>query len=161
MKAQRTVPGRPVNDSSSVVDKIIDLVADTLGAADGVEAEDVRTELAEAATALGLLAAGGHLRDVGVVLVTEGLRLEVAVPVGEGALSADEDVRRPRMAAAASGWSLHLPAPEPLIAVVRSAARQCAHLSTDPAPDDPPPSPSVGSATAIDLSRLRSLEVRS
>lgn len=153
MKATRTVPARPVNDTESVTRKIIDLVAETLGRSHHLDADGIRAELAVAEASLALLAVGGHLRRGDLVLAAPGLRLRIDVPVGEDALSATEYIEPPRGAANADRWTLHLPAPDALGPVVKAAGRSSPHVSLEPAPDEPPQQAS-SPASQIDLSRL-------
>lgn len=161
MNSTRTIPGRPAATGSEVVDKITDLVAETLDQADAIDGQSVRDELATAAATIGLLALGGHLRTSGLVLISEGLRLGMVVPVGEDALAATEDTRRPRLAQAAAGWTLHLPSPDGLGAAVNSVARACPHLSTAPPPDEAPSAPGRDLSQSIDLTRLKKAANRS
>lgn len=154
MKATRTVPGRPVNDVASVTAKIVDLVAETLNRSSDLDEAEVRSELDRATEAIGLLAVGGHLRRGELVMVASGLRLRVDVPVGEDALTAAESTDPPRGAASADDWTLHLPAPGSLAAVVNAAARSCPHLSLEGAPDEAPPRRDSTGASKIDLARL-------
>ena len=156
MKATRTVPGRPVNDSGSTTAKIISLVATTLDRSPSLNADAIRAELDAAEAALGLLAAGGHLRRGELVLVTPGLRLRINVPVGEDALAATEFTDAPRGAATADAWTLHIPAPETLATVARAASKSCPHVSVEPAPTEAPPRKDTVAASTIDLSRLAS-----
>ena len=154
MKATRTVPGRPVNDSSSTAAKIIGLVAATLDRSPSFDANEVRAELDAAEAALGLLAVGGHLRRGELVLVTPGLRLRIDVPVGEDAFAATEYTDTPRGAATADHWTLHLPVPDTLASVVKAASRSCPHVSTEPAPAEAPARAARDLVSTIDLSRL-------
>ena len=154
MKATRTVPGRPVNDTVSVTTKIIDLVIETLDRSPSLDADEIRAELDAAATALGLLGVGGHLRRGELVLVTPGLRLRIDVPVGEDALAATEYADPPRGAAAAADWTLYLPVPDSLSAVVNAASRSCPHVSHEAAPADVATRQDRSAADTIDLSRL-------
>jgi hypothetical protein len=154
MKATRTVPGRPVNDTGGVTRAIIDLVAETLDRSSHLDAAEIRSELDAGREAIGLLAAGGHLRRGELVMVAPGLRLQVDVPVGEDALSATENTDPPRGVASADEWTLHLPAPDTLAAVVNAAARSCPHVSLNVAPNEAPPRKANTEASKIDLSRL-------
>ena len=154
MKAIRTVPGRPVNDSSSTTARIIKLVAETLDRSPSLDVDAIRVELDAAETALGLLAVGGHLRRGELVLVTSGLRLRIDVPVGEDALAATEHTDPPRGAASADAWILHIPVPDTLATIVRAVSKSCPHVSVEPAPTEAPPRKDSAAASTIDLSRL-------
>lgn len=160
MRATRTVLGRPVNDIRTVVRKVVGLVAETLDRSPSLSAVEVQAELEAATAALGLLSVGGHLRRGELVLVVPGLRLRIDVPVGEDALGATEYVDPPRGAATATDWSLHLPRPGSLVAIVNSAARNCPHVSVEPAPAEAPPRQGRSVASSIDLSRLAEVGVR-
>lgn len=154
MKATRTIPARPINDGETVAVKVTDLVAMTLDRSPHLEAGSIRDELASAQSALALLGSGGHLRRGELVLVAPGLRLRIDVPVGEDAIAAAENTDPPRGAGTATTWTLHLPVPDGLAAMVRSVAQSCPNVSTDPAPDDEPEVQSHKVAETIDLSRL-------
>jgi hypothetical protein len=154
VKATRTIPARPVNDGNSVAQKIIDLVGATLDRSPHLDATTIRTELERATPVLALLASGGHLRRGQLVLTAPGLRLRIDVPVGEDALKAGENLDPPRGAGSADDWTLHVPVPDSLAGIARAAARACAHLSVEAAPDDEPEVQSQSLAAAIDLSRL-------
>ncbi len=160
MKATRTLPGRPVNSTSSVVTKIINLVAKTLDHSPSLDVDEIRAELRTAATALGLLCAGGHLRRGELVLVVPGLRLRIDVPVGEDAFASRDHMDPPRGAATADDWSLHLPVPDCLATVVKAASRSCRHISLEPAPTEAPPRKWSSLASTIDLSRLADMRGR-
>lgn len=154
MKATRTMPGRPVNDTRTVVTKVVNLVTETLDRSPRLNADEIQKELDGATAALGLLSVGGHLRHGELVLVAPGLRLRIDVPVGEDALRASEYVDPSRGAATADDWSLHLPVPDSLAAVVKAATRSCPHVSAKPAPAEAPPPQGRSLASRIDLSRL-------
>ena len=160
MKATRTVPGRPVNDTGTVVTKVVNLVTETLDRSPRLNNDEIQAELEAVTTALGLLSMGGHLRRGELVLVTPGLRLRIDVPVGEDALGATEYVDPPRGAATADDWSLHLPAPGSLAAVVKAACRSCPHVSVEPAPTEAPSRQGRSVASMIDLSRLADIRGR-
>lgn len=154
MKATRTVPGRPVNDSNSATAKIIDLVAETLSRSPSLDGEEIRDELQSAKAALGLLGTGGHLRRGELVLMAATLRLRIDVPVGDQALIATEHVDPPRGAATADSWTLHLPVPDTLAAIVKAASKSCPHVSLEPAPTEAQLSNAHAVAATIDLSKL-------
>ena len=160
MRATRTVLGRPVNDMRTVVRKVVDLVAETLDQSPSLSAVEVQAELEAATAALGLLSVGGHLRSGELVLVAPGLRLRIDIPVGEDALGATEYLDPPRGAATATDWSLHLPGPDSLAAVVNAATRNCSHVSAEAAPAEAPPRQGRSVASTIDLSRLADMGVR-
>lgn len=154
MKATRTVPARPVNDAAKVTKKVIDLIAETLDRSPNLDAHEIRRELVAADAALALLAVGGHLRRGELVLVAPGLRLRIDIPVGEDAIRASEYTDPPRGAAGADHWTLHLPVPDSVAAIVNDAGRACPHLSLEPAPAESPPRQENSLASAFDLSRL-------
>lgn len=161
MKATRTVPGRPVNDSNSATAKIIDLVAETLSRSPSLDGEEIRAELQNAGPALGLLGSGGHLRRGELVLAAAGLRLRIDVPVGEDALAATEYTDPPRGAAGADSWTLHLPLPDSLAAIVKAASKSCVHVSLETAPSEAQLSEDSSVAASVDLSMLAKLGGRS
>lgn len=155
MKATRTIAGRPINDGAAVAETVIELIAETLAASPHFEAKDVKSELAGSTAALALLAGGGHLRDGDLVLIAGTLRLQIEVPVGKNALEAEMNTNPPRGAATAEDWRLHLPVPDVLAPLVHAAGKTSTHVTTDPAPDEPPAAASK--AVTVDLSRLREI----
>lgn len=157
MKATRTIPGRPVNDAPTTVEMIIKLVGDTLDKSSELDGSAIEAELAHAASALGLLASGGHLRHGELVLTAPGLRLRIDVPVGEKAMSATVNTDPPRGAAKADRWQLHVPVPEALSGIVLSAVKSCEHLTDAAPPDDEPIAESSSLAASIDVGQLRTM----
>lgn len=151
MNATRIIAGRPVRSGVVVAAAVVDLVAATLESSPHIDAQEVRNELGAAVPALSLLASGGYLANGGLVLVAAGLRLTISVPVGEHALSVDENDDAPRGAATATNWALHVPTPPGMAEVAKSAAASCPHVSTDPPGE---PAEQVSAAAAIDLTRL-------
>lgn len=153
MNATRTIPGRPIRSGTEVAEAIVDLIASTLDPSPHIAAEAVRTELAAALPALALLASGGHLADGALVLTAADLRLVIKVPVGEAALTANENTAAPG-AATATNWTLHLPTPDGMAALAESAASACVHVSINPAPTVTARSEATASSPGIDLTRL-------
>jgi hypothetical protein len=154
MKAKRVIPGRPVNDDTTVADKVANLVALTLDRSPNFDAQAIRDELTLGRPALALLASGGHLRRGELVLVAPGLRLRIDVPVGEEAIAAEENSDVPRGSGAATTWTLHVPRPDGLASMVLHMERSCPHVSGDLAPDEAPEIERQNVAQTIDLSRL-------
>lgn len=154
MNATRTILGRPIRSGTDVADAIVDLIASTLDPCPHIAAEGVRSELAAALSALALLASGGHLVDGALVLSAADLCLVINVPVGEAALTATEDIAAPRGAATATDWTLHLPTPDAMAALAKSAASACTHVSADAAPTATTRSAAAATSPGIDLSRL-------
>jgi len=154
MRSTRTVPGRPVNGGAGTVQKIRDLIIETLDQSDTIDLQQAGRELDHIAELIGLLALGGHLRENGLVLVSDGLHLTILVPVGEAALSTSEDVRLPRLAQAAASWLLYLPATDGLAAAIAETVEACVHISNESPPNEAPDGPRQGSASNIDLTRL-------
>lgn len=152
MNAARTIAGRPVRNGPDVAEAICDLVVATLDTSPHIAAQEVRDELVGAQPALSLLASGGHLANGDLVLRAAGLRLTIRVPVGEKALSAEDEQEAPRGAATADSWALYIPAPPGMDKLANWAAASCPHVSTDP-PDEMDTERAASSA-AIDLTRL-------
>lgn len=153
MNASRTIAGRPVRTGDAVAQAIVDLVVATLNPSPHLVSADVRGELEAAIPALSLLASGGHLAHDGVVLAASDLRLTIVVPVGERALSAQENDSAPRGAATANDWSVHLPTPDGLASLIEGTVAACPHVSSDDAPSSSDDG-TRSTAAAIDLSRL-------
>lgn len=154
MNATRIIPGRPIRSGDQVADAVVDLVASTLESTPHIDNAGVRAELSEALPALALLGSGGHLCGDQLVLAAAELRLVIQIPVGEEALAATENSAAPRGAASARDWTLYLPAPAGLAALVDAAAAACAHLSTAAAPTAPAHAEATAAGSGIDLTRL-------
>ncbi len=157
MRSTRTVPGRPVNGGAATVQRIRDLIVETLDQSDTIDLQQAGGELDQVAELIGLLALGGHLRENGLVLVSDGLHLTIHVPVGEAALSATEDLRRPRLAQGAASWMLYVPVVDALAGAVADVVEACAHISNESPPDEASAAPKQASASSIDLARLGNL----
>lgn len=159
MRATRTVPARPINDGPSVAETIVNLITQTLDRSPSLDGDLVSQELADAKPVLALLSSGGHLQLGDLVLVTPGLRLRIDVPTGEKAIRSEENTEPPRGAGSADDWTLHIPAPAALDRMVATCIETCPHLTTEPAPKDPPPASrkTSSAATNIDLNRLHTL----
>ena len=151
MNATRIIAGRPVRGGVAVAHLIQELVAATLDTSPHFVTQEVRKELGAAVPALTLLASGGYIANGNLVLVAAGLQLTIKVPVGEEALSVQENHDAPRGAATATDWVLHLPTSPDMAEIAESAAASCPHVSTGP-PSELPEREKA--AAAIDLTRL-------
>jgi hypothetical protein len=156
MRADRTVPGRPVSSGETVAEKVVEVIVATLERSHHLNREEVSQELDPAKPALALLANAGFLADGGLVLVAPGLRLEVTVPVGEKAIRASEDTTPARGAADAETWTLHLPGPAPYTGLVGAVAAEAPHLTIDKPPIEAPER--AAAAVQVDLAGLAGLD---
>ena len=154
MNAIRIIPGRPILSGDQVADAVVGLVASTLGSSPHIDTAGVRAELSEALPALALLGSGGHLCGDQLVLTAAELRLVIQIPVGEAALAATENSTAPRGAATARDWTLYVPSPAGLAALVDAAAAACPHVSTAAAPAAPVRAEATAAGPGIDLTRL-------
>ena len=109
------------------------------------------------------LIAGGHLESDGLVLVDDGLYLEVLVVTADAATKVTENLNPvPGGASATSRWMLYLPQGGPLVSFVADAVKTSRHLSAGPPPKPGPDHKAVGSAreSLIDLEALRRMGAR-
>ncbi len=155
MRAERTVPGRPVNSGEAVAEKVMEVLVSTLERSHHLNREEVAQELGLAKPAVAVLANAGFLQDGALVLVAPGLRLEVTVPVGEKAIRASEDTTPARGAAQAETWTLHLPDPAPYTSFIGAVAAEAPHMTIEKAPTDVPER--AATAVQVDLAGLSAL----
>jgi len=107
-----------------------------------------------AAPAGHILIAGGHLDRLPLVLIAGTVHCEITTISGTPALRAEENLNAIPGAAAATTFTIHLPAPDPLKQVVADAVAGHARLSHEE-PPVPEKNASSSSATLVDAAALR------
>jgi hypothetical protein len=154
MVRYRTVAAAPVRSPSAAWQVITDLVADTIAASAALSRSDAEQAMAVAAPAGRMLIAGGHLDRHPLTLVAGLVHCEISTVSGVAALSAEENPNPVPGAAGAATYTVHLPAPDPLAAVVAVAVAGHPRLS-----DVPPPASETraapGTGPLIDLDAVR------
>lgn len=152
----RAIAGAPERSASEAAGVVVDMVSETLAAATAIESDAVSRELDVATAPIRMLVAGKHLDSEPLVLVAGQLRLEITVVTGNKAIGLEEKLGKAPGAATAEGWSLHLPAPEPIRKWVTEAVEGCEHVTTES-----PPTATAAAETravkvrAIDVDALR------
>lgn len=149
MLRNRTVAASPVRGASATWQVITDLVADTIATSASLSRSEAEQAMAVAAPAGRLLVAGGHLDRHPLTLVAGLVHCEITTVSGTAALTADENLNAIPGAAGADSFTIHLPSPDPLEAVVSTAAAGHARLSNAvPAAESQAP---ASSGSLIDL----------
>ncbi len=136
VKRHRAVAAAPVRTAGECWSVITSLVADSLTRSPRIDGGDVSAAMAAAAGVGRMLIAGGHLDDQPVVVVAGTMHLSITTVSGDEAFTLEENLNPVPGAASADSWTIHLPAADPLAAVVRSGAAASAHLSAEPPPAD-------------------------
>jgi hypothetical protein len=154
MLRHRSIAGTPVRGSTATWAVITDLIIDTLATASKLSPSDAQQALAAAAGAGRMLVAGGHLDEHPLTLVAGDLRCEITTVSGIGAFAVEENLNPIPGAASADSFTIHLPAPAPLTAVVSDAAAQHPRLSNT-SPTAQTASTAAGAAALIDVDALR------
>ena len=158
MKRRRVIAAAPVRSAVEAWRVVSTLLADTLESSPSVPAGSVAKELAPFKGLGPALIAGGHLESRGLVLVDEGLHLTIIVMTADAALGIEENLNPvPGGVSATDGWTLYLPAVEPLDAAVAAAVKESSHLSTSTPPESAPAKKKEGGSrgSLIDVDALR------
>ena len=136
MLRYRTVAAAPVRSASATWQIITDLVADTIAASGTLTRSDAMEAMAAAAPAGRMLIAGGHLDRHPLTLVAGSGPLRDHHRVGHRRADhrgePQPDPRRGRR----ETYTIYLPAPAPLAAVVAAARRAPAACPSAPARAD-------------------------
>jgi hypothetical protein len=136
MQRRRAVAAAPVRTAGESWSVIASLVADSLSRSPRIDRRDVSSTMEVAAGAGRMLIAGGHLDNQPLVVVAGTMHLSITTVSGDEAFTLEENLNPVPGAASADTWTVHLPAAEPLEAVVSSAASSSLHLSAEPPPAD-------------------------
>jgi hypothetical protein len=136
MQRHRDIAAAPCRASAATWQVITDLVADTLDRSPHLARADVETVMLTARIAGLPLVAGGHLDTHPITLVAGSVNCTIGTVSGTAALSLEENLGAIPGAAAATGFTVHLPVTDPLADLIRATARRSPHLSSRP-PDPP------------------------
>lgn len=155
MARHRDIAASPVRTAAETWDVIRDLIAATLGRSEHIDGELVRRVLDDAAPAGTALVAAGYTGGADITLVAAPLRLTIRTVGGSEAFKAhaDENLNPVPGAATAQDWTVYLPRPAGLSALVDDVIGGAEHLSSGPPPQEAQESTNSNSAV-IDLRRL-------
>ena len=153
MLRYRSIAAAPVRSASATWQVIAGLVADTIATAAALSRAEAEQAMSAAAQAGRTLVAGGHLDRHPLTLIAGLVHCEITTVSGTAALTAEENLNPVPGAAGAETFTIYLPSPDPLGAVVSAAAAGHARLSSATPPAEPQPAASSG--TLIDLAALR------
>jgi hypothetical protein len=150
----RTVAASPARSASAAWQVITDLVVGTVTMSGELARADAEQAMATAAPAGVMLIAGGHLDQHPVTLIAGLAHCQITTVSGTAALLAEENLNPVPGAAGADTYTIHLPAPEPLAAVVADAVagHPCLTDAPPPAPADRAAGPA---APLIDLGAVQ------
>ena len=154
MLRYRTVAAAPVRIASATWQIITDLVADTIAASGTLTRSDAMEAMAAAAPAGRMLVAGGHLDRHPLTLVAGLVHCEITTVSGTAALTTEENLNPIPGAADATTYTIYLPAPVPLAAVVAEAADGHPRLS-DARPPAAVDKKTAGAGPLIDMNAVR------
>jgi hypothetical protein len=132
MQRHRDIAAAPRRPATATWQAITDLVADTLDRSPHLARADVERVLLTARIAGLPLVAGGHLDKHPITLVTGAVDCTIGTVSGTAALSLEENLGPIPGGSSATGFTVHLPTPDPLEDLVRNTADRSPHLSADP-----------------------------
>jgi hypothetical protein len=135
MQRRREVAAAPERSAGDAWEVVAMLLRDTLVRSPQVDDAEVDEALVEARPAGLALIAGGHLDRQPLVLVGAPVHLSVTTVSGDRALTLEENLDVPG-GASIEEWTLYLPTPEPLAALVGAVAATHPRLSSDEPPAD-------------------------
>jgi hypothetical protein len=134
LRRQRDIAAAPRRSATATWQAITDLVADTLDRSPHIDRPDVESVMATAGGVGRALVAGGHLDRHPLTLVADPVNCTIGTVSGTAALSLEDNLDPIPGGAQATGFTLHLPTPDPLEAVVRAGARRSPNLSAERPP---------------------------
>jgi len=132
MQRHRDIAAAPRRAATATWQAITDLVADTLDRSPHLARVEVEMVLLTARPAGLPLVAGGHLDKHPITLVAGPVNCTIGTISGTAALSLDENLGPIPGGASATGFTVHLPTPNPLEELVRKTAQRSPHLSAEP-----------------------------
>lgn len=154
MQRRRQVAASPERTTSETAATISELIHDSLARADNFDLSDVDDALAKARPAFLALVAGGHLDVNPLVLVAGALYLSITTVSGDRALTLEENLAAVPGAASATEWTLYLPTPDPLGAMVNEIAGSHPRLSVAEPPGDTDTAAAEAASSLVDLDAL-------
>jgi hypothetical protein len=153
---RRDIASTPVRTAAGTWEAITDLITVTLERAPKVAASDVRAACDSIGDAGRALVAGGHLDRSPLTVIASTLYLMVGTVSGDAAFQAldDENPNPVPGAGTAETWTVYLPRPNQLAALVDECTDGVAHVSTAAPPTEKSSPVTTKSAATIDLRRL-------
>jgi hypothetical protein len=158
MQRRREIAASPERTTSETVEAISDLIRDSLARADKLNRSDIDDALTTARSAFLALTAGGHLDANALVVIAAALHLSITTVSGDRALTLEENLDAVPGAATATEWTLYLPTPDPLAAMVTKVADSHPNLSVAEPPAESAQASETASA-ALDLDALAKREL--
>lgn len=158
MVLYRAIVASPLRNATATWQVITDLVADTIAKSPRLSRDDAQRAMSMAAPVGRMLIAGGHLDRYPVTLIAGTVHCEITTVSGTTALNAEANLNAIPGAGAASSYTIHLPAPDPLQAAVAAVVSGHDRLS-----DAAPPLAQTHTASAsplIDTDALRKAVAR-
>lgn len=157
MQRHRRLTGPPLRTASAAWGVLTTLIKDTLVASKNIDAVAVTVALAPLRGLGPALIAAGHLETTPITLISNILHVNITVATGAGVVGVEENLNPvPGGATATQDWTVYLPSPAPLAAVIAEVASQSEHLSVDPVPavssstSAPPASAGLVNLAALD-----------
>jgi hypothetical protein len=132
MQRHRDIAAAPRRAATETWQAITDLVADTLDRSPHVARVDVELVFLTARMAGLPLVAGGHLDRHPITLVAGPVHCSIGTVSGTAALSLDENLSPIPGGGSVTEFTVHLPTPDPLEALVRMTAKRSPHLTAEP-----------------------------
>jgi len=156
MQRHRQICAAPRRAASETWSAITTLIVGTLERSPAIAATDVSAVMELAAPAGRMLIAGGHLDRHPLVVAAAPVDLSITTVSGTEALTEEENLAPVPGGASATAWMVYLPAPDPLVGVVRSMVVGSAHLSAGQPPDGATAKTAVmtGTSGLVDLAAL-------
>lgn len=156
MARRRQIAASPVRSAAEAWGVIGDLVASTLSKSPAITDTEVKGVMDALAPAGIALVASGYTESKPIHVVACPLYLTMTTVGGEDAFSAmdDENLNPVPGAATADEWTVYLPKPDGLSALVEEVVRGVDHASTDDPPTEPATKEASADTPTIDLSRL-------
>ena len=155
MLRSRSIVAAPVRSASATWKVITDLIADTIAVSATCTRGEAAAAMQVAAPAGRMLVAGGHLDRMPMVLVAGTVHCEITTISGTPALRAEENLNVIPGAASANTFTIHLPSPGPLAAVVADAVAGHPRLSAASPPVPHQHSSGLAGAPLVDVEALR------
>lgn len=155
MLRSRSIAAAPVRSASATWQVITDLIADTVAVSATCTRDDAEAAMRVAAPAGRMLIAGGHLDRLPIVLIAGTVHCEITTISGSPALNAEENLNIIPGAAAATTFTIHLPSPDPLAAVIADAVAGHSRLSASAPPVPQQQNAAQAGAALIDIDALR------
>ncbi|GAA5121303.1 hypothetical protein [Haloechinothrix salitolerans] len=158
MLRRRQIAASPLRGASETWTVVTQLVADTIATSSALARDEAEAAMQAAASAGRMLIAGGHLDRHPLTLIAGAAHCEITTTYGKPALTHEENLNPIPGAAKAENFTIYLPSPPPLQAVISEVVADHHNLS-----DAAPPAELSRSASAgalIDTDALRKVVTR-